>query len=71
MDFLFSVILSVLIWIQTVCNGYQQMAKVAASQERIRYSIRPDKQTVYLVFFFVVKLKKVVDQDQLVSLETY
>ena len=43
--------MSLLIWIQTVCNGYQQMAKVAASQERIKYSIQPDKQTVHLVFF--------------------
>ena len=26
--------LSVLIWVRTVCNGYQQMTKVAASKER-------------------------------------
>ena len=28
--------LSVLIWIQTVCKGYQQLAKVAASRERVK-----------------------------------
>ena len=27
-------ILSVLIWVQTVCIGYQQMTKVAASNEK-------------------------------------
>ena len=29
-------ILSVLIWVQTVCKGYQQMIKVAASKERVK-----------------------------------
>ena len=29
-------ILSVLIWIQTVCNGYQQMTKVAPSKESVK-----------------------------------
>ena len=28
-------VLSVLIWIQTVCKGYQQKTKVAASKERV------------------------------------
>ena len=27
--------MSVLIWVQTVCKGYLQMTKVAASQERV------------------------------------
>ena len=29
-------ILSVLIWVQTVCKGYQQMTKVATSKERVK-----------------------------------
>ena len=28
----------VLIWIQTVCNGYQQKIAVAASKERVKFS---------------------------------
>ena len=28
-------ILSVLIWVQTVCTGYQQTTKVVASKERV------------------------------------
>ena len=32
-------ILSGLIWIQTICKGYQQMAKVTASKERIKGKI--------------------------------
>ena len=28
-------ILSVLIWVQTVCKGYQQMTKIAASKEEL------------------------------------
>ena len=33
-------LLSVLIWIQTVCKGYQQKTKVAASKERVNYHIQ-------------------------------
>ena len=29
-------ILLLLIWVQTVCKGYQQMTKVAASKERVK-----------------------------------
>ena len=29
-------ILSVVIWVQTVCKGHQHMTKVAASKERIK-----------------------------------
>ena len=29
-------ILSVLIWVQTVCKGYQQTTKVAARKERVK-----------------------------------
>ena len=29
-------ILSVLIWVQTVCKGYQQTTKVASSKERVK-----------------------------------
>ena len=32
-------ILSVLIWVQTVCSGYQQMTKVAASRDRVNLTI--------------------------------
>ena len=28
-------VLSILIWVQTVCKGYQQMTKVDASKEKI------------------------------------
>ena len=28
--------LSVLTWVQTVCKGYQQMAKVAARKQRVK-----------------------------------
>ena len=28
-------LLTVLIWVQTVCKGYQQMTKVGASRERV------------------------------------
>ena len=27
----------VLIWVQIVCKGYQQMTKIASSKERVRY----------------------------------
>ena len=27
----------VLVWVQTVCKGYQQMAKAAATKERVKY----------------------------------
>ena len=30
-------ILSILIWVQTACKGYQQTTKVAASKERVSY----------------------------------
>ena len=30
-------ILSVLIWVQTLCKGYQQMINVTASKERVNY----------------------------------
>ena len=33
-------ILSVLIWVQTVCKGYQQMTKVATSKERVNETMR-------------------------------
>ena len=36
-------ILSVLIWVQTVCKGYQQMTKVAASLERVKF-LKPSKK---------------------------
>ena len=32
------ILLLVLIWIQTVCKGYQQMSKIAASNERVKSS---------------------------------
>ena len=33
-------VLSVLIWVQTVCKGYQQTTKVAASNERVNSSLK-------------------------------
>ena len=30
-------LLSVLIWVKTVCKGYQQMTKVTASKETVKY----------------------------------
>ena len=33
--------MSVLIWVQTVCKGYQQMTKVAGSKERSVSSFVP------------------------------
>ena len=30
--------MSALIWVQTVCKGYQQMANVAASKERAKHA---------------------------------
>ena len=32
--------LSVLIWVQTVCKGYQQMTKVAASKKRVNVKLK-------------------------------
>ena len=32
--------MSVLIWVQTVCKGYQQTTKFAASKERVKLSLR-------------------------------
>ena len=34
--------LSVLIWVQAVCKGYQQMANVAASKERVLERFQTD-----------------------------
>ena len=31
-------ILSGLIWVQTVCKGYQQITKVAPSEQRVKYN---------------------------------
>ena len=36
---------SVLIWLQTVCKGYQQMIKVTASKEIVR-----DRKYITLIF---------------------
>ena len=35
-------ILSVLIWVQTVCKGYQQMTIVVASKARVKKSSIPE-----------------------------
>ena len=37
-------ILSVLIWVQTVCKGYQQMTKVSTSKERLSQSFNMNAQ---------------------------
>ena len=43
--------MSVLIWVQIVCNGYQQMTKVAASKARVNlsdiYSTKKVKEIVF------------------------
>ena len=41
-------ILSVLIWVQTVCKGYQQMRKVATSKERLKPVLLLIKSVSYL-----------------------
>ena len=33
-------ILLVLIWLQTICTGCQQMTKVMASKERVKYTVK-------------------------------
>ena len=42
----FRSILSVLIWVQTVCKGYQQVTKVATCKERVK---RPNLSEVILL----------------------
>ena len=42
-------ILLVLIWVQTVCKGYQQMTKLAASKERV-LEISPTTTPVATLF---------------------
>ena len=42
-------ILSVLIWVQTVCKGYQQTTKVTASKERVKFHI-PSELFVEYIF---------------------
>ena len=37
-------ILLVLIWVQTVCRGYQQTTRVAASKERVKGGLYKDKE---------------------------
>ena len=32
-------ILSVLIWVQNVCKGYQQMTKFAGSMQRVKFTV--------------------------------
>ena len=50
-------ILSALIWVQTVCKGYQQMAKVTASKKRIKFApitkASPDKSVYCKTIFFM------------------
>ena len=35
-----------LIWVQTVCKGYQQMTKVATSGERVRVNVAKKKDPI-------------------------
>ena len=45
-------ILLVLIWVQTVCKGYQQMTKVAASKERVdHFNNRITDNSKYKLWF--------------------
>ena len=46
-------ILSGLIWVQTVCKGYQQMKKVATSKERVAFLCR-----------LLITFAKSLNQDQ-------
>ena len=41
-------VLSVLTWVQTVCKGYQQMAKVAASKDKVNSIETPEPLTVHM-----------------------
>ena len=42
-------VLSGLIWVQTICKGYQQMTKVATSGERVKVKeIKKCKNRVYV-----------------------
>ena len=34
-------LLSVLIWVQTVCKGYQQMTKVTIRKKRVKHFLKP------------------------------
>ena len=43
-------ILSVLIWIQTVCKGYQRMTKVAAGKKRFKSMCTLDKDQELYIF---------------------
>ena len=46
-----------LIWVQTVCKGYQQMTKVAASGQRVKCRITCWLNQFHLVLTFFVLLK--------------
>ena len=41
--------MSVLIWLQTVCKGYQQMTKMAAKKERVQLNFVVESKNVYYI----------------------
>ena len=56
--------MSVLIWVQTLCKGYQQMTKVAASKERLNiypYQSSKKKRVVQNDDFFFVLCRISID----------
>ena len=44
-------VLSVLILVQAVCKGYQQMTKVAASKERVKYQLNFAAGDTFILLF--------------------
>ena len=39
--------MSVLIWVQTVCNGHQQKRKVAGRKEKVKYHIHSKYSVIH------------------------
>ena len=56
----------VLIWVQTVCDGYQQMTKVAACRERVNMTIAYWNVNTIILFdpISISSFEKSVDPDQ-------
>ena len=48
--------MSVLIWVQTVCNGYQQMTKIDAIKERVKHLNRLSIEE--LIKYALAKIKR-------------
>ena len=55
--------MSVLIWVLTVCKGYQQMTKVAASKETVKVEKLKVKWTQNEILVIIVKVSSASEAE--------